>query len=296
LAYAAFPLQHSAGQNQPTESGALRVLTGDVKIEIDVRSAERGAVDEIRGACRAWLSFGGIGGRTRRGFGAVAPALSSEWNVVDWEVTPSTAVARDMGSIPRLAGAMCRRSTRTWRTAIDALGAGLALLRQFRQGENVARAPGPGNHPSYSYWPEPDTIRRFYPPLNPPTWALNSVQKFPRAAFGLPIIFEFKDAFKPSEKKSELTPDAGLNRWPSPLIIRPMREAPDSYRCVALALSVDRPTTVCLTPKVGPGLVYSPTVAMTAAESGSIQPMTLTGAPLQTDAVLAFLDYFSTHS
>ena len=71
------------------------------------------------------------------------------------------------------------------------------LFREFRQGEIGRNQPRPGGRPGRSHFPEPETIRESirnrgqrggtHPPLkNVPADA------FPRAEFGLPIVFQFQ--------------------------------------------------------------------------------------------------------
>lgn len=72
-----------------------------------------------------------------------------------------------------------------------------------------------------SKWPEAEAIRGItgdrdskYPPLSHP-------QKFPRAAFGLPIVFHFRDDIGDPDDTTLQRSDKEKERLASPLILRP---------------------------------------------------------------------------
>jgi len=102
----------------------------------------------------------------------------------------------------------------------------VALMREFRQGENVGRNRGSApNRPGRSRWPEADSLRvitnkgdpRHQPGITTPEPA------FPRAELGLPIVFHFKDHLD-APNNSELYPkrDRESRRMASPVILRPL--------------------------------------------------------------------------
>lgn len=176
-------------------------------------------------ALRWWASFAGVGARTRRGFGAVkATADGMELKPVSPE-----EVGRRGGWM--VTGHPAHDATKAWKYAIDA-------LQQFRQGRDVGRNPGFGNRPGRSRWPEADTIRRLKKTHAPEHKPQHPVDGFyPRAAFGLPLIFHFKDKGDPKGKDGDslaLTP-AYYERMASPLILRPWFDG-QRYRPAALLL------------------------------------------------------------
>ncbi|MBI5136859.1 MAG: type III-B CRISPR module RAMP protein Cmr1 [Nitrospirae bacterium] len=195
---------------------------------------------DVLPALRWWASFGGIGARTRRGMGAVR---------IDSVQPVSAREATGLGC--RLAQ-MPHSNTNAkemWEKAIE-------KLRSFRQGVDMGRNPGSGKDPrrppGRSRWPEPDTIREITgchlvhpgPPLPPKNHAPGhpSRQSFPRAVFGLPIVFHFKDGpqeYHDAAQRKKMDPaDATLyplvdqkkpvvdpkkcERMASPLILKPM--------------------------------------------------------------------------
>ena len=199
-------------------------------------------------ALRWWASFAGVGARTRRGFGAVKVVSD------DIEVTPMTDEEVKARGGWMVAGRPEGNPIEAWKNAVGA-------LRSFRQGKNVGRNPGQGNRPGRSRWPEADTIRRAtntHAPAHKPEHPVDGF--YPRAAFGLPLVFHFKDKHKgdPKGKDSDslvLNPDRHERsasspetrrhdnadppdrnkRMASPLILRPWFDG-RQYRPVALLL------------------------------------------------------------
>jgi len=158
---------------------------------------------EVASAFQWWANFGGLGAKTRRGFGAV-------------QVHDVTAVSdQELQDI----GCMIARAETTedelsaWQNANN-------KLHQFRQMPGIARARG-GERPGRSFWPEPDQLRRDFrmddDGKHKPMHQAGNV--FGRAAFGLPIIFDFRKSSEPA--KTELLPAGDKERMASPLILRP---------------------------------------------------------------------------
>ena len=171
-------------------------------------------------ALRWWASFAGVGARTRRGFGAVKVVSD------DIEVTPMTDEGVKARGGWMAAGRPEGNPIEAWKSAVGA-------LQCFRQGKNVGRNPGQGNRPGRSRWPEADTIRRAtntHATMHEPKH--EAEHSFPRAAFGLPIVFHFKDRGDP--RGQVLNPD-GRDRMASPLILRPCFDG-GQYCPVALLL------------------------------------------------------------
>jgi CRISPR-associated protein Cmr1 len=162
---------------------------------------------DVERALQWWASFGGIGARTRRGFGAVhikTPGI----------VPISSAEVEEVKGRLLITGKPGNKAEIEWKTAID-------RLYSFRQKGGIGRTastPRPGR----SFWPEADQLRHFtgkdgngkHKPIH------TAGNMFPRAAFGLPITFEFKGT--PGEPPThELHPQDGSDRMASPLILRP---------------------------------------------------------------------------
>lgn len=241
LGYVAFPLRDSGGKVYDNVSFTLR---------IDCPKTYR---PDLKAALWAWETFGGIGARTRRGFGALHCTDvqlyidQKKYNAQNWIWAYPSANTKEAileylaelaseNNFPRFVTHCSLDTNRTHTTPaqLDAYSTWLELinsLKNFRQNRN----PNERNQPySRSRWPEPDAIRDLtgqslksrghdIPVYTPP------IYKFPRAAFGLPIIFEFKDdddqnPTNPDKdpRKTELKGD-GYDRRASRLILRPLK-------------------------------------------------------------------------
>lgn len=211
---------------------------------------------EVENALFWWASFGGVGARCRRGFGAleIADVLTNEaLNCIDADTARLSGCELFLGKSAQNAAA-------AWKAAND-------KMRLFRQGPDLGRKTKSqgntnGQSPGRSHWPEPDAIRRItqrwfgknlplrhrvknrntgqYEPIGDPhdhTPAHPAGNIFPRAAFGLPIIFKFKDDRDGDPQSSTLVP-VGKERMASPIILRPYRSK-NSWLPMALVLPTD---------------------------------------------------------
>lgn len=290
VAYATFPLQPPGSKPMRLEPGVLHWVQGRPSVEVvfdqgamPSEEAER-EWHAIERAIDAWLMFGGLGGRTRRGFGAVdggVPCNPMAW-LNDWQHGASK-----LPGVPSLAGAELRPMGRRFPSAMQALSAGLARLQAFRQGPGTGRNPGQqANRPGRSRWPEPELIRELTRQSDPMHRQRSvGVDKAPRAAFGLPIIFHFKGGGDPGD--TTLTPE-GAQRRASPLIVRPYRLDNDTFDVMALVLRGDQPERLALAGQGCPRDGFAVDPRLTDAEARRVRP--LDGNP---DVLGAFLDFFA---
>jgi len=162
---------------------------------------------EVRNALRAWILFGGYGGRTRRGLGGLRvlddlsswlPAKPTRDAITEFfGFDIFAAPDREPDDTPLLRGAALHvgqvsDAMNAWTRALD-------WLKEFRQGTRGARQPDPSGknrRPSISNWPEADKVRRLSSPEKGLPWAHkprhNGTPAWPRAGFGLPIIGQFQ--------------------------------------------------------------------------------------------------------
>jgi CRISPR-associated protein Cmr1 len=256
-AYLAFPLQPSAEEAEEIlRSGSL---TKSVRhnlsftLKISFRADQR---TEIEASLWAWETFGGIGARTRRGFGALSlngiiennkeiardlPVFKAvkpwiqkrlkdfdvkgEWpchvphlpDIGRFKVTKAVQAHGQGGNKPR---------------ALEVLAYFDGKLRSFRQSRYNKRLGISRDDPyGLSRWPEAEEIRRRFnlPSRNS---EVRGIKKFPRAKLGLPIIFHLPhDDFEVELKGT------GSNRTASPLIFRPLVCAEGNVLGLALVLS-----------------------------------------------------------
>jgi len=284
--YAAFPLQPP--QNEATIGMQTKAVRVGVGFTLTI-SFPRDHQADVEAALWAWEIFGGLGARTRRGFGALCcthldddavplPQASNAKAFIEQGLRKHVVGGRWPDGVPHLS----QNTLFKVRLGTDALAAWrdlIARLKSFRQARNPGTQP---NRPGRSRWPEPDAIRRLTgrrAKLH--AGALSALDKFPRAAFGLPIVFHFKDYGDPPDTMLE-----GIEgeRLASPLILRPI--ACVANQAVGLALLLEAPHT----PPGGLILKDAPndpsvSASLTPAEAQTIRPL---GG--QADVLRAFLN------
>jgi CRISPR-associated protein Cmr1 len=185
----------------------------------------------LKTAVWAWVNFGGLGARTRRGCGALlckefAPtkvddllhrfrigSVNRGRDVRDWStLPPDVLVGNQLAPLDAI---------EAWKNVID-------LLQMFRQSEGIARNPGGRNRPGRSRYPEPETIRRVTGRRSPSHTRLSHIpdNAFPRAEFGLPIVFHFQGEREGEPRDTVLYPKVSdgeaRERMASPLILKPL--------------------------------------------------------------------------
>ncbi len=227
--YVSFPLQPTREEINELKMGApIHPVLDGVEFELSITYPETNA-EEIQAALWAWEIFGGVGGRTRRGFGALRllaidgkpVELSSRSDVYSDIIAELRKHVKDgpsIDNVPRLSKnskIAVSRASKDSKTAWNSL---IEYLKKFRQ----ARYPGTRS-PGRSKWPEPDEIRRLTDSSSPRhSKRLSKIEKFPRAAFGLPIRFQFKDSRLGDPHPVTLEGTAEYVRFASPLILRPL--------------------------------------------------------------------------
>jgi len=280
--YAAFPLQPS--QEEATVVGMqTKAVRVGVSFTLTISFPQEHQAD-VEAALWAWETFGGLGARTRRGFGALCcthvddnPALLPQAGNAKAFIRQGLREHVVDGRWPDGVPYLSQNTSFRVRPGTDALAAWrdlIARLKKFRQTRNPGTQP---NRPGRSQWPEPDAIRRLTGRrARLHASALSDLDKFPRAAFGLPIIFHFKDHGDPQDATLK---GAASERLASPLILRPIACA--GNQAVGLALILEAPRT----PPGGLILNDHPVSAgLTPAEAKTIR--LLDG---ETDVLLAFL-------
>lgn len=280
IAYATFPLRPKTGAGAP---GQLTRIHGQCVLALRCRAAD---AKEVQKALDAWLLFGGIGGRTRRGFGAVSP--------VDRELDPREflqsldAHPSAPPGVSALAGAKLVVTPSSFETGERALESALGALRDFRQKPGSSGTERATATRDEAFWPEPDTIRnltrRSSPKHSEPTV---HVRKFPRAAFGMPIVFHFKDHGHGDPGDTHLLPN-GKERRASPLILRPLRVKGKFAALALVMVDTERDDEeIVLQEKFGRRAQHDVKWLLTESEAELIRP--LCGEP---DPLQAFIRFF----
>jgi len=291
--YAAFPFLPDKVEQKRVgwESEPVLVNTAFV---LGLRYPESLRAD-VESALWAWETFGGIGARTRRGFGAL-----------QWQDSPNSYLAQpaeverqirarlaqlplqsdELDLVPSLNPQLNLKITKAFSDPIAAWKDLISALQQFRQdryGKKFGR----------SKWPEANEIRRLHglPPKLPDGIQESSlVRKFPRAAFGLPIVFHMAhDQEIADDPLLEGVPNqntgAKYDRLASPLILRPLACAGGKYVGLATILHAPTEPPRGLRLKGAPG---DPAVSAKLSQSEAQQIEPLDG---NRDVLQAFLDW-----
>jgi CRISPR-associated protein Cmr1 len=288
IAYGAFPLRDAGRANN---HGVLHEYHGSWQLTFTYPESVR---LDVEAALWAWAHFGGLGGRTRRGFGAIAQTSPQLRSIDDaWaEYVSGLEVEWPHVQADRAKWLRCGHPKSDGLEAQKALLGKLQRLRQGPPGRKPSPESGGGNHPGRSYWPEADAIRKLTNRrANQHRQQVTNPDTFPRAAFGMPIIFHFKDQGDPHD--STLVPAGNKGRLSSPLILRPHRR-PDG-RVEPLALVLGHPAPVGYELKWG-NATHPVRADLTRAEAqgmgvgGRPSPMKTISGQFLTDPLERFLE------
>lgn len=238
--YASFPLQPDKTESNQIGWESEPVLM-NVSFTLQLqypKEIER----EVKAALWAWETFGGIGARTRRGFGAIkctkpATALPSKVDEAKQQIQAYlndpeyVSVGTGNPDVPKLSPKM-KFKVIGGSEVKDSWFYLINKLNEFRQ----ARFGKFG----LSKWPEANAIRelnkRSLKSAKTTTGEVRDpihVVKYPRAVFGLPIIFHL-----PHDKLDDHSLEASKHdRLASPLILRPL--LCEDGRAIGLASVLD---------------------------------------------------------
>lgn len=269
--YIAFPLNPSEQEQKQGKSPKPVLGRCEFSLVIYFRHAEKDGKKlevELAAAFWAWETFGGVGARTRRGFGAIE---RTDIKIASWQnhiqqgfknhVVSGTAPATVPYLLPKY-----KVINKSWAELIK-------KYKTFRQGTpNDRKALG---------WTEAKNIRGIMQ---------NRAAKrllFARGQMGMPIIFHFKDAPRgqtPEPKDTILNP-IEKERLASPIILRPL----DQNNSVAVLLESNLQIQKAqLRRKDDKKLLAEVELQPTASEANSIRPLND-----NTNLLEALLDYLA---
>lgn len=209
---------------------------------------------DIESAIWAWVNFGGIGSRTRRGCGALYCIQS---NLLNQNITPPSLKDfqnwwaerisyYDISSFmtPRKWTTLGRIYLKDGRDSISCWEACISVMKKFRQGVGIGRDLGKGPRPGRSRWPEPESLRNLISAQkglknrpskwHPPDRRITDIA-FPRAEFGMPIIIEIRG----EDIKPTLQPNKDHDRMASSLILRPIKFGDNRFASMIIRLSTE---------------------------------------------------------
>ena len=198
--YALFPFHPQRGdQGQPSKPGVSCLK--DVRFKLIITGPKPYQAD-VEAAVWAWVLFGGVGARTRRGCGTLFCPENPFGHGVMVQARKHVLSGERTALVPSLVGGKVLVSKEMGvgqqETPEQAWSIAVRAMQEFRQGLGFGRRKN-GNRPTRSYWPEADSIRDLtnsargrvlnnsHPPAEP------ARPFFPRADLGLPIVFHFKD-------------------------------------------------------------------------------------------------------
>ncbi|WP_298819064.1 type III-B CRISPR module RAMP protein Cmr1 [Chloroflexus sp.] len=293
-AYAAFPLQPERAAQRPGLQ--IKPVYKDVRFTL-VITFPKTYQNDVAAALWAWETFGGIGARTRRGFGALRlekvngtaaqnlpPCDDRQFG--QWltaQLNHHVAEGVWPAGIPHL-NRQLRFKVVVGNSAIDVWHELINRLQSFRQQRRGMN--GRLNRYGHSDCPEPNAIRLLFkrPPRGP--HANRRIRKFPRAAFGLPIVFHM-----PHDPGLDVTLEGeNLSRLASPLILKPV--ACRDGKAIGLAVileGVQLPVPLVL--KQDNRSVHEVQATLIQAEACQIPPLRVPPPNgCQPDVIQAFLD------
>lgn len=226
--YALFPFKGESDKSGGKPSDPA-TPTWHAEFDLTVTCPDKAMLEhEVEPALWAWVNFGGLGARTRRGCGSLfceqfSPPQGAA--VHEWYASCLKRYGLELPEAPKpwptLPKRVMFKADGTAQEPFEAWWQVVELLKRFRQGLGVGRDPiKPGSTvPGPSRWPEANSLRCLNNcALERPGTALKL--GFPRAGFGLPIVFYFKAAKRrPEPAEMTLYPAEG-KRMASPLILK----------------------------------------------------------------------------
>lgn len=294
IGYVAFPLQPSQEELKQPNPKVKDVRSGvSFKLTISFPVEQ---IDEVEASLWVWETFGGIGARTRRGFGALHLLRVNGKNNADlpppnvqqaaiWlrgKLDQLIANGKYPEGMPHLSPSGQIRITSLAQDGFAAWKTLATKLFSFRQ--------TPDGRSGRSNWPEAEAIREItgdrdkkYPNLSHP-------KKFPRAAFGLPIIFHFRDDDIDDPEDTTLQgAKEGKERLASPLILRPL--ACKGGKAVGLALLLEGTQAVAEDLQLVNNKTQKPYPDTIATELTQNEANNIQALEGETDVLQAFMRY-----
>lgn len=172
--------------------------------------------NDIKTALSAWIYFGGIGARTRRGLGSLS---CKNFDLI--------SIEKLLANNPEIS--LWKKSNKNV-NALTAWTEALTFYMKYRQYRN----PGVNKKYGRTKWTEPDSLRKITgksAPLHKKP-ITSPIPSFPRAALGLPIIFQFMG--NPNEPDGIQLKPKNSGRMSSPVITKALYENGMWYPAVVI--------------------------------------------------------------
>lgn len=286
--YAAFPLQPDREATREPNP-----FIPDVQENVSFRltiSFPKDRINDIEASLWAWETFGGIGARTRRGFGALhllqidgianadIPTASKAKTWIEEKFSTFVINGIVLEGVPQIHKTSSLYISHPFSNPMAAWDKLIKTLSGFRQFGRLER-------PSRTIWPEADAIRTLKGG-NQRSNTHSPINKFPKAQLGLPIIYHFIG----DDPKEQTLQGAtkGAERLASSLILCPLLCKNNQTVGIALLLDGPRipPGGVVLAEKDAPDKPTQVQTMLTPEEAQKIP--VLQG---ETDVLQAFMKY-----
>ena len=185
---------YALGPLNTRETLATLKLIDRCEFTVELAFSQTGGSDSARAqaevAVLLWALCGGVGARSRRGFGCLEPADSAANELFVRPLRPPGSPGQLGERITHVHGARTVHAL-NGTSALVAWNETIRLFHSFRRAEipGCTRPWQGGN--SHTGWPEANAIRRFcgVPELTPPGPVLAPPFCFPRGQLGLPLHF-----------------------------------------------------------------------------------------------------------
>jgi CRISPR-associated protein Cmr1 len=193
---------------------------------------------EIMEALWCLVHFGGLGGRTRRGFGALSSSAPQAPDLNDlFTGMRSRAIDRNFSGFK---GSRLFITREPLQNAERAWEAGINLYEAFRKG-NLPGSVGrkSSKQESHTRWPESNVLR--HGAAMTAEAPLQGARPVPRADLGLPLeLRSAPGAHSFRNRTVNYGPANEGGRWPSPVLIRPVK-VEGGFKAIVLILGGPSP-------------------------------------------------------
>jgi CRISPR-associated protein Cmr1 len=231
--YFLFPFQEQKKQNIPAAVGR-RQVSFQLRLTLDASLSEAQRT-EVRTALKAWIAFGGVGARTRRGCGAltVVGANANQWlpptrGLAEWLGMPPNAASKcDWTTLAGARGIVVPTASpeKAWRE----LGQFWARLRKGHFPQNYSPMTG-------SKWRD---YRQVLCQLRNQGNTLRLAKPF----LGLPIIYQEIKGAKNLCFTGTLEP-VGSGRMASPVILKPIALQGGRFGALIVVMQAPKPDKI----------------------------------------------------
>jgi len=340
LPYILFPYQGKSPDNREPKDPSDMITSGNFTLIVKIPDAKKMAIfrseynmqrnkkhlsplcddddnliKDIESAVWAWVNFGGVGARTRRGCGAlfckkadpentdtftITPPISDDQEIRSWYLSCLEYLRIDTSTNRKWPTVLKKFLLKTGsnRTDIQCWIESVGMMKKFRQGENIGRDRGRGPRPGQSRWPEAESLRTAVygsgmrpGGIHPVDSRMTTIPAFPRVEFGMPIILEIRhEDIKPTLQYTD-----EKDRMASPLILRPLKCRDKLCSSMIVRLNTPKLTSAYVKPgppggdKTYPGEITSTEIASSGNMSYKDSPMK--GRCTTGSALDAFIGY-----